>query len=222
MLKDLRDGVKEAIFFIWLALRALKFWRQEPPILTPNDLAGFVETRAKYVAQRTLFGYVKTRAGTRYTSLFEDEIFVASVDAAKWEIYLACLADLAIYAAAAIGRTGAFGKPVLDGLARDCFLAGLVVDELPDRRAEGFGQDRDAFDRRLAETRWAEIPEGEAVFENSLKALVHWAPVADELKQYDVVPVRNSMRFQWKTVRDQLKSLLDADAVAAGLPPSPD
>lgn len=221
MLKDLREGVKEAIFFIWLALRALKFWRKEPPILTPSDLAGFVETRAKYVAQRTLFGYVKTRAGTRYTSLFEDEIFVASVDAAKWETYLACLADLAIYAAAAIGRTGAFDKPALDDLARDCFLAGLVVDQLPDRRAEGFGQDRDAFERRLAETRWAEIPDGEAVFENSLKALVHWAPVADELKQYDVVPVRNSMRFQWKTVRDQLRDRLDADAVAANLP-SPD
>jgi len=221
MLKDLREGVKEAIFFIWLALRALKFWRKEPPILTPSELAGFVETRAKYVAQRTLFGYVKTRAGTRYTLLFEDEIFVASVDAAKWETYLACLADLAIYAAAAIGRTGAFDKPALDDLARDCFLAGLVVDQLPDRRAEGFGQDRDAFDRRLAETRWAEIPDGEAVFENSINALVHWAPVADELKQYDIVPVRNSMRFQWKTVRDQLRDRLDADAVAANLP-SPD
>tara|TARA_B100000676_G_C18029395_1_gene817666 strand:- start:188 stop:409 length:222 start_codon:yes stop_codon:yes gene_type:complete len=57
------------------------------------------------------------------------------------------------------------------------------------------------------------VPPGEVTFSESLDALIHWAPVADELKQYDVEALRNSMRFQWKHVRDQLTSLLDVESV---------
>jgi hypothetical protein len=50
---------------------------------------------------------------------------------------------------------------------------------------------------------------------DSPSALVEWAPIADELKDYDVDIVKNSMRFKWKRIRDQFETLLDADAVLA-------
>ncbi|MDH3335917.1 MAG: hypothetical protein OEL50_04660, partial [Rhodospirillaceae bacterium] len=56
---------------------------------------------------------------------------------------------------------------------------------------------------------------GESAFYPSLAALVEWAPIADELKALDEEIVRNSMRFKWKKVRDDLDQLLDADAVMA-------
>ncbi len=216
MLRDLRDGVGEAARFVWIALRALRVWRRDPPIRTPAELAAFVETRSKYVAQRTLFGYVKARAGTRYVSLFEDETFAASVDAAKWEVYLACLSDLAVYAAAAVGRGAPSGAGDLDGLALAAFRAGLSADELPAQRRGGFAGDERAFASRVDSISWPRVPADETVFAGSLDALVYWAPVADELKRYDVEALRNSMRFQWKAVRDQLAARLDAESVAGG------
>ncbi len=215
MLRDLKDGLREAVYFVWLALRALYFWRREPPIQTPADLVTFVETRSKYVSQRTLFGYVKARAGTRYVSLFEDEVFAASVDAAKWEVYLACLSDLAVYAVAAVGRGARVDSEKLDELALTAFRAGISVEELPAQRSRGFAGDEKAFASRVDAISWPDVPADETAFAGSLDALVHWAPVADELKQYDVEALRNSMRFQWKHVRDQLTPLLDAKAVVS-------
>ena len=87
-----------------MALKALRFWHRPPPVLTLSDLVSYAETRSKFVSQTTLYSYVKTRAGTRYVSLMEDDVFANSVNIAKWEIYLACLCDMATYTAASVGR----------------------------------------------------------------------------------------------------------------------
>jgi len=59
------------------------------------------------------------------------------------------------------------------------------------------------------------VAHGETAFDNSLDSLVHWAPVADELKINDVEIVRYSMRFRWKKVRDQFNEILEPEAVRA-------
>lgn len=103
--RELREAFKEVGLFMFLALRALKFWRKDPPVLNMADLARFAETRAKFATQTTLFGYIKTRAGTRYTSLFTDEKYALSINMAKWEIYLAALSDISVYICAVLGKS---------------------------------------------------------------------------------------------------------------------
>jgi hypothetical protein len=198
-----------------MALKALCFWRRPPPVLTLPDLVAFAETRAKFVAQTTLYGYIKTRAGTRYVSLMEDDIFANSVNIAKWEIYLACLCDLAAYAAASVGRQQQAPPDEIRALAIHLVDTAIASEEIPAERPQGFDDIRTTFTARAQATDWAGDMSGDAAFHGSLSALVEWAPIADELKINDVLIVKNSMRFKWKKVRDQFETILDADAVLA-------
>ena len=70
------------------------------PVDSVTALEKFVATRSAYVAQKTLYGYVKTRMGIRYAAMFEDKNMIASLNIAKMHVFAACLADLSIYAVA--------------------------------------------------------------------------------------------------------------------------
>ena len=69
------------------------------PLETVDELSSFVATRSAFIAQKTLYGYLKTRMGTRYPSMFEDDVFVSSIDIAKMHVFAGCLSDLALFAA---------------------------------------------------------------------------------------------------------------------------
>ena len=213
MLDKFHIALKESLFYIGLALKSLRFWHRDPPVVTPLDLVRFVETRCKWISQTTLIGYVKTRAGTRYASLFADDIFANSLNIAKWEIYLACLSDMSVYAVASVGRPTNATEEELNDFAVYIYNTALGNDDIPPERPQGFDDVREKYKSRIDGITWQDIPEGEAPFLGSMDALFEWAPVADELKKYDTVPVKNSMRFKWKRLRDILGNILDADSV---------
>jgi len=208
-----KNSLKEVAFYVFLALKALRFWRREPPVTTPDELARYADTRSKFVAQTTLFGYLKTRSGTLYRSLFEDEKFANSINIAKWEIYLICLCDFAIYAAARVGNTASASDDEFQGLARYLVMSVLAAEEIPAERPDGFDDVREAFEIRIKGVIWRDTDESDDFFADSRKALVKWAPIADELKDLDTEIVENSMFFKWKQVRGQFNELLVAEAV---------
>ena len=61
-------------------------------------LQRFLDSRASHVAQTTLYGYLRARSGTRFPVLFENDAYVVSINHAKWQMWLACLSDLSVYA----------------------------------------------------------------------------------------------------------------------------
>ncbi len=207
------NGMNESLITGWNRLInasskvavTLGLQRRRDPVTTPNELRRFVEQRAKYMAQATLYGYLKTRAGTRYTSLFEDEVFVESINIAKWEIYLACLSDLTVYAIARIGRLADVPADELTKLADHVMTAILNEEEIPDGRQKSFETAHEAFHIRAGGTKWADIDDRETAFARSPRALIEWAPIAPQLKEFDTDIVINSMRFKWKHVRDELR-----------------
>ncbi len=215
MVSNLKTALKETAEYLFMALKALRFWRREPPVLNVEQLVNYVDTRSKYVAQTTLYGYVKTRAGTRYVSLYEDPLFTKSVNIAKWEIYLVCLCDMATWATAFLGHHTMAKPGELEALACHIVDSVVMAEAIPEERPQGFGDIRDRYAGQARSTAWNQFEPGDGAFENSLSALVEWAPIADELKFFDVEIVKNSMRFKWKSVRDQLTGLLDAEAVLA-------
>ena len=66
-------------------------------IKTKDDLQNFVHERSAHVTQTTLYGYLKTRIGTRFRLMIEDEKYSESVNIAKWNIYISALSDLTLY-----------------------------------------------------------------------------------------------------------------------------
>ena len=185
------------------------------PIATADALRHFLETRASHVAQTSLYGYIRARSGTRYPELFENDEFVASVNIAKWQMWLACLSDLAVYAGGLVLHRADVPAERVGALMMSAADAALAAVGTPPDAGEAFADSVRRVRARLALTDWAAITDDDAPFRESPAALVEWAPIVDELKQYDADIVRGSVRFRWQEVRRDLRRDLDAAALFA-------
>ena len=197
----------------WRDFAALLGMRRDAgPIDSVAKLEDFVATRSAYLAQKTLYGYVKTRMGTRYVALFEDKAIRASLNIASVHVLAACLSDLTVYAVANLAPVGDNDGRL--ALARHCYATGLHQNT-GDAPEQFSPQDCiDEFERRLAMTDWQDAAQPD-IFTRSPQALVKWAPIADNMKRLDREVVENSVKFAWRDVRDQFRMRLDAAAVAA-------
>lgn len=214
-LHEIWEGVLETGRYLTLVGKALMFWRTDPPVETVEDLARFAETRSKFISQISLFGYIKTRAGTKYTLLFTDDVYAGSIKIAQWEIYLASLTDLASYLAARIGKATDATPDEMEAIALHVVDAVLEGEDIPTERPHGFDDIRAAFRERVKKLLWAECAINEAVFAPSMDALVKWAPISDDLKVLDEKLVKQGMRLKWKRIRDQVDKVLKESAVMA-------
>ncbi|MEM9683337.1 MAG: esterase [Pseudomonadota bacterium] len=189
------------------------------PVIDTDGLRLFIETRSSHVAQTSLYGYIRTRAGTRFPELFENDTFIESLNIAKWQIWLACVGDLSVYAGGLIAsRAGASQEQV------SALMTSIVDDILertgtPDDSGEKFGKGAAHVRGRIADMEWAAVTDDETPFSESPEALIEWAPIVDDLKQYDTEIVMNSARFRWHEVRRDLRRDLDAEAVLNSAPP---
>jgi hypothetical protein len=184
--------------------------KRDQPINSRDDLAKFLDTRASFVAQTSLYGYLRTRAGTRYPELFDDDAFVESINVAKWQMWLACLSDLSIYAGGLLvqrspDRASRMGEEMLE------VVNGILVTQgTPPDAGPAFTEHAQRVRVRLAECEWPMVSDDETPFCEIPAALVTWAPIVDTLKQLDEEIVRNSVRFRWQEVRRDLRRLLEA------------
>ena len=189
-----------------------RFKRQEP-VTDRVSLKNFINSRASYMAQTSLYGYLRTRAGMRYPELFDDDFFVRSINIAKWQMWLACVSDLAVYAGGLIlQRSNASAEQVGE-------LMQKVIDEIfnetgtPEDAGDKFADSAQHVRQRLALCDWSAVTDDEQPFSHSPQALVEWAPIVDELKQMDADIVINSVRFRWQKVRRDLRQALNTSAI---------
>ena len=73
------------------------FLKPKKKISNISDLIDFIKRKSAWVSQETLYGYLKTRMGAKYVLMFDDEIFLGSINKAKWNIYAVALQDLTFY-----------------------------------------------------------------------------------------------------------------------------
>ena len=176
------------------------------------SLSGFVHSRASHVAQTALYGYLRTRAGTRYPELFENDAFLVSINIAKWQLWLACVSDLGVYAGGRLAERAERDVAGLMGAVLEGVLAPIGV---PADAGLPFPAAAERVCRRFAACDFARVADDESAFTESPAALVRWAPVDDSLKALDEEIIRNSVRFRWQEVRRELRRDLDAPAVLA-------
>jgi hypothetical protein len=187
--------------------------RETAPIDSVAKLTDFVGTRATYVAQKTLYGYVKARMGIRYPAMFENADIIASLNLAKLNVFAACLSDLTVYAVGHALDERPIGSDARCALARHCYRA--AMREAAAAAPEKFSAQEAAaeFERRLADVDWSKGARDADIFTASPRALLRWSPIADELKQLDTEIIENSIKFSWRDIREQLRTRLDAAAV---------
>jgi hypothetical protein len=198
---------------LWPAIRSLFAalpWKRGAPIVDRDGLRSYLDSRSSYVAQVSLYGYLRTRAGMRYQELFSNEEFAQAMDAAKWRMWLACLSDLSVYAGGLLARRTRSENGRIASLMNATVGAVLAAHEAAIDAA-----DAERVRSRLARCDWAAVQDDATAFSESPRTLIECAPVVEQLKQLDEEIVRNSVRFRWQEVRRELRRDLDAETLMA-------
>ena len=171
-------------------------------IKTKEDLQSFIQERAAHVTQTTLYGYLKTRIGTRYQLMLDDDKYSESVNIAKWNIYVAALSDLTIYVFSYLINQ----KKLKENDAEEV-LINIMNKELKNGLDEKlYDKAKKEFILRLQTTDWNNFYL-ETPFKNSGFALYDWSPIADDLKVLDKEIVLNSIMLKWNLVKNDFKDL---------------
>ncbi|RUV71057.1 hypothetical protein EOA88_28015, partial [Mesorhizobium sp. M5C.F.Ca.IN.020.14.1.1] len=69
-----------------------EFLRKPQPIGSVSDLADFMDSRAAFLAQKSIVEFCRVRAGVYWQKLFSEKEFQASLNHSRWRAYPACYA----------------------------------------------------------------------------------------------------------------------------------
>ena len=171
-------------------------------IKSKSDLQKFIQQRSAHVTQTTLYGYLKTRIGVKYTAMVEDEVFSKSINIAKWNIYMIAIADCAFYT---------FSYLISEKNLKDNDCKKMYLDIIENEKENGLSDEVYLKAKREFLNRYEKIDFHKYYLANPFKesclALYNWAPIADELKILDKEIVLNSMRLKWNLKIDEFKKL---------------
>ena len=170
-----------------------------------DDLEEFIQTKSAWVAQVTLYSYLKTRMGTRYVLHFENDEFMKSVNLAKWNIYAVSLQDLTFYVFSYLKINFQFqdlekAKEIFNNILDDEILNKMPQDIIEETKK--------TFEERLSKMNW-DNQINDYPFNQSALSLFNWAPIADELKNLDRKIVLNSMILKWDIIKKEFSERIE-------------
>ncbi len=179
-----------------------------------DSLAEFINSRASHVSQTALYGYLRTRAGTRFPELFENPDILLSINMAKWHIWLACVSDLSVFSGQSLFQSGQTDETTVQAIMPKALQQ--VLDEIgvPEEAGVDFATAREKVVQRIHSCDWSLQRDDDSVFSQSPEALYYWAPIADELKTRDEAIVKNSVRYRWIEIRRSARKLFDYEVLA--------
>ena len=184
-----------------------------------ESLRSFVSSRSSYMAQVSLYGYLKARAGTRYISLIKDSLFASSIKTARNQIFFACLIDLTLHVLKKIHNRKEQNIQNLDSFARQFFIQTLA--KAPEEVFESLERKEVIleFEKNLRKHNWTSTDDSHESFSGSRSALLKWAPVVEEFKIQDEEIVSNSIHFKWLRVCQEFEKLMDFEKIKIELDP---
>jgi hypothetical protein len=169
-----------------------------------EDLKSFIQKKSAWVSQVTLYNYLKTRMGTKWVLHFDDEIFLSSINKAKWNIYSVALQDLTFYS---LSYLNVFFNYQETNKANEIYEEILNKESKNGMPEEVILSAKKKFEERLKKIDWKTYYKS-LPFNNSALALYEWAPIAEELKVLDRKIVLNSMILKWDNIKDEFKKLI--------------
>jgi hypothetical protein len=164
-----------------------------------NELEEFIQTKSAWVSQVTLYSYLKTRMGTRYVLHFDNDVFMKSVNEAKWNIYAVSLQDLTFYTFSYL-KTNLNFKDL--NKSKEIFHNILDDESTNNMPSAIIDKTKKKFEERFQSINWNEywnnIP-----FNQSALSLYEWAPIAEELKTLDRKIILISVILKWDIIKKE-------------------
>ena len=171
-------------------------------INSKEDLQKFIQQRSAHITQNTLYGYLKTRMGHKFTIMVDDDVFSKSINIAKWNIYMVALADCTFYIFSYLMAE----KNLKENDSREIYLNIIDKEKKNGLSEEIYSKSKETFIKRYENINFNKYYL-EDPFKESCSALYDWSPIADELKILDKKIVINSMSLKWNLIVDEFKNL---------------
>ncbi len=199
---NLKD-IKVSDFKIYL-FSLFKAFIPKKKIKNIQDLKEFIQKKAAWVSQVTLYNDLKTRMGTKYVLHFDNEVLLGSINKAKWNIYAVALQDLTFFCISYLNVFFDYqdvdkAKVIYENILDDEKLNGMPLDIIEKGKKN--------FDERLKKINWKTHCDN-LPFNDSALSLYEWAPIADELKTLDRKIVLNSMILKWDNIQNEFIKLI--------------
>ena len=170
-----------------------------------DELESFIQSKSAWVTQVTLYGYLKTRMGTRYVLHFENDKFMSSVNVAKWNIYSVALQDLTFFIFSYLKVN--FNYLKIEKVEE--IFSKILDDEISNKMPSDIIEDaKKNFSQRLQSINW-DTYFNDLPFNPSALSLYKWAPIAEELKTLDRKIVLNSVILKWDVVKKEFKERIE-------------
>ena len=171
-------------------------------ISSKKDIQKFIQQRSAHITQNTLYGYLKTRMGHKYTIMVDDNVYSKSINIAKWNIYMVALADCTFYV---------FSNLMIEKNLKNNDSKEIYLNIIDSKKKNGLSDEiyikaKENFLKRYENVNFNKYYL-EDPFKESCFALYHWSPVADELKDLDKKIVLNSMNLKWNLAVEEFKTL---------------
>ena len=182
----------------------LKAFLPKKKIKNIEDLKEFIQKKSSWISQVTLYGYLKTRMGTKYVLHFDDEIFLSSINKAKWNIYSIALQDLTFYTLSYLNVYYNYNETSKASEIYEEIINNEITNGMPE---EVVLKGKEKFKERLQKINWKEYYKSWPFNESAL-ALYEWAPIAEELKTLDRKIVLNSMILKWENIQEEFIKLI--------------
>ena len=181
------------------------FLKPKKKITNISELKNFIRRKSSWVSQETLYGYLKTRMGAKYILMFEDEIFLGSINKAKWNIYAVAIQDLTFYSLSYLKNKLNFDYTLKANDIYEEILNDEAKNEMP---IEIIENSKKKFNERLEKIDWQKY-HSSLPFNESALALYEWSPIAEELKTLDRKIVLNSMILKWENIQKEFIKLIN-------------
>ena len=198
-LEKLRNVIKTMGEYLFPVEKVTSYFKS---INSKEDLQKFIQQRSAHVTQNTLYGYLKTRMGHKFTLMVDDEAFSQSINLAKWNIYMVALVDCTFYTFSYLMNE----KNLKDNDCSKVYLNIIEKEKDNGLSDEIFEKAKKEFLLRLKKVDFKKYYLEEP-FRDSCYALYNWSQIADELKALDKKIVLNSMRLKWNLIDDEFKKL---------------
>ena len=171
-------------------------------IKSEKDLQNFIQERSAHITQTTLYGYLKTRMGHKFTLMVTDDEFSKSINIAKWNIYVVAISDLAIYTFSYLANKKNFKKRNVEEIFNN-----IIDSELKNGLDKKISEDaKKKFSLKISNVDLDSYYTKEPFKESGL-ALYNWSPISDELKVLDKDIVLNSIKLKWNLVENEFQDL---------------
>ena len=170
-----------------------------------DELEYFIQSKSAWVSQVTLYSYLKTRMGTKYVLHFDNDVFMSSVNLAKWNIYSVALQDLTFFTFSYLKVNSNYqnidqAKEIFNKILDDETSNNMPLDIIKKAKED--------FNERLQNLNWENYFK-DLPFNSSALSLYKWAPIAEELKSLDRKIVLNSMILKWDIIKQEFEKLIE-------------